>query len=397
VDWLGWLIFLVALLISVMWHETGHFVAAKRFGMKCTQYFIGFGPTLWSFHWGETEYGIKAIPAGGFVKIVGMTSLDEVAPEDEARSFRQHPRWQRLIVLGAGSFMHFVLAFVLIFGLAIGIGIENDNTTSLGTISACVPPNVAALNNDAPCTAHDLKSPSTIAGLHVGDQITSFNGVPVSTWAQLKNVIQKAPAGTAVAITVLRDGKTITLHTKLAGVHGLGGYLGVAPETVFQTASPLGAISYAGSGFWQVIYGTVDAVAQLPAAVPKLFAKSRSSSAAGDVTSVVGLADDTGQAVAAHVGWQYKVSFVLLLIASLNIYVGLLNLLPLLPMDGGHVFAIILERIRAWYARLRGRADPGLIDIQKLIPVSFSIFMLLAFFGVVLMIADIVNPVKIIG
>ena len=138
-DLIGWVIFIVALLFSVMLHETGHFVTAKKFGMKVTRYFVGFGPTIWSTWRGETEYGIKALPFGGFVKIVGMTSLDEVDdPEDEPRSFRRHPAWQRIIVLCAGSFMHFVLAFVLIFGLALGIGIENDNTTQLGTISSCV-------------------------------------------------------------------------------------------------------------------------------------------------------------------------------------------------------------------------------------------------------------------
>ena len=144
-DALGWLIFLVALMVSVMLHETGHFVAAKRFGMKCTRYFVGFGPTLWSTWRGETEYGIKALPVGGFVKIVGMTSMDDVDPEDEERSFRRAPGWQRLIVLAAGSFMHFVIAAVLIFGLALGIGIENANTTQLGTVATCVPPSGSAL------------------------------------------------------------------------------------------------------------------------------------------------------------------------------------------------------------------------------------------------------------
>ena len=160
-DQIGWVIFLVALLFSVMLHESGHFVAAKRFGMKATKYFIGFGPTLWSTTRGETEYGIKALPVGGYVKIIGMTSLDEVDPEDEPRSFRQAPAWQRLIVLAAGSFMHFVLAAVIIFGLAIGIGIENDNTTQLGTVAACVPQSATALNNGAACTASDAE----VAGL----------------------------------------------------------------------------------------------------------------------------------------------------------------------------------------------------------------------------------------
>src|SRR5215467_3714134 len=135
-DLIGWVIFLVALLFSVMLHETGYFVLAKKFGMKCTRYFVGFGPTIWSTRRGETKYGIKALPLGGFVKIVGMHSLDDPDdPADEPRSFRAHPAWQRIAVLCAGSFMHFLLAFVLIFGLALAVGIGNDNTTQLGTIS----------------------------------------------------------------------------------------------------------------------------------------------------------------------------------------------------------------------------------------------------------------------
>ncbi len=395
-DLLGWLIFLFALMFSVMLHETGHFVAAKKFGMKATRYFVGFGPTIWSTHRGETEYGIKALPLGGFVKIVGMTSMDDVDPADEPRSFRQAPGWQRIIVLVAGSFMHFVLAFGLIFCLALGIGIENDNTTQLGLVAACVPPNESALVNGAACTASDPKSPASIAGLRVGDTITSFDGVKVSTWAQLADVIKDAKPGSRVTLTVDRDGRPVTLHTTLAGVTGrTGGYLGIAATTVFQSASPLGAIEYAGTGFGQVIVGSARALAELPAAIPDLFSKNRASTPAGNVSSVVGAAEATGQAVAADVGWQYKVSFVLLLIASLNIFVGALNLLPLHPMDGGHVAVVIYERVRAWLARLRGRPDPGLVDMRKLVPLTFSIFMILVFFGMILILADIVNPVNI--
>ncbi len=395
-DQIGWVIFLVALLLSVMLHESGHFVAAKRFGMKATKYFIGFGPTLWSTTRGETEYGIKALPVGGYVKIIGMTSLDEVDPEDEPRSFRQAPAWQRLIVLAAGSFMHFVLAAVIIFGLAVGIGIENDNTTQLGTVAACVPASEAALNSGAACAPADAKSPAALAGLKVGDQVTSFNGVPVSSWTQLENVIKDAKPGSTVTIGVERAGKPLTLHTTLAAVSGRSGaYLGIAPTTVFQPTSPLGAIRYTGTGFAQVITGSGSALAQLPKAIPSLFAKDRSQTAAGNVSSVVGAARETGQAVAANVGWQYKVSFILLLIASLNIFVGVLNLLPLLPMDGGHIAVVLWEVIRRWLARLRGRADPGLVDYRKLVPVSFSIFLVLVFFGVMLILADIVNPVNI--
>jgi membrane-associated protease RseP (regulator of RpoE activity) len=395
-DWLGWLIFLFALMFSVMLHETGHFLTAKKFGMKVTRYFVGFGPTIWSTYRGDTEYGIKALPLGGFVKIVGMTSMDEVDPEDEPTSFRRAPGWQRLIVLAAGSFMHFVLAAVLIFGLALGIGIENDNTTQLGTVAACVPPNQTDLLNGAPCVSSDPKSPASIAGLRVGDEVTSFNGVKVDNWTQLSNVIKDVKPGTTVPLTVQRDDRSVTLYAKLAGVKGRGGgYLGIAPTTVFQPTSPLGAINYVGTGFNQEITGSADAIAQLPSAVSTLFAKDRAQTAAGNVTSVYGLANDTGQAVAANVGWQYKVSFILLLIASLNIWVGILNLLPLLPMDGGHIAVVIWEMIRGWFARVRGRPNPGLVDYRKLIPVSFSIFMVLVFFSALLILADIVNPVNI--
>src|SRR5579859_3436076 len=198
-DLIGWVIFIVALLFSVMLHETGHFVLAKKFGMKVTRYFVGFGPTIWSTQRGETEYGVKALPLGGFVKIVGMHSLDDLDdPADEPRSFRSHPGWQRILVLCAGSFMHFVLAFLLIFGLAIGIGIENDNTTQLGTVSACVAANTTQLDKGT-CTPSDKPSPARLAGLKTGDQVTAFDGKPVSSWTQLGNEIRQAPAGSEAA------------------------------------------------------------------------------------------------------------------------------------------------------------------------------------------------------
>jgi membrane-associated protease RseP (regulator of RpoE activity) len=397
-DLLGWVIFIVALLFSVMLHETGHFVTAKKFGMKVTRYFVGFGPTLWSTWRGETEYGIKALPFGGFVKIIGMHSLDDVDdPADEPRSFRRQPARQRIIVLCAGSFMHFVLAFLLIFGLALSIGITNQNTTQLGTIIPCVAANTTQLN-DGICTKSDPASPAKRAGLRAGDQVTAFDGTPVSNFAQLGDAILRVPAGSSATITVKRDGRTLTLPVTPATVKGRSGaYLGIVPATVFQVANPVRAAQYSGWAFGQVIVGSAKAVAALPGALPKLFSKDRASSAGGQVSSVIGAAEATGAAVAANIGWQYKVSFVLLLIASLNIFVGIFNMLPLLPLDGGHVAVIVWERIRAWYARLRKRPDPGLVDMAKLLPVSFSIFMVLMFFGIMLVLADIVNPVNLTG
>jgi membrane-associated protease RseP (regulator of RpoE activity) len=395
---IGWVIFIVALLVSVMLHETGHFVLAKRFGMKVTRYFVGFGPTIWSTWRGETEYGIKALPFGGFVKIVGMHSLDDPDdPEDEPRAFRSHPAWQRILVLCAGSAMHFILALVLVFGLALTVGIANDNVTQVGTISPCVPASMTAYNNGS-CTGSHVTSPAELAGLRVGDVVTAFDGRPVSTFTQLTDLIRPLPPGTPVTITVRRDGKLVNLHTNLANVKGRSGsYLGVGPAVVFQVASPLRAIEYSGTTFGQVLVGSGQAVAALPAALPKLFAKDRSSTAGGQVSSVVGAAEATGAEVASSAGWQYKVSFVLLLIASLNIFVGAFNMLPLLPLDGGHIAVIVYERIRAWLARLRGRPDPGLANMAKFLPVSFSLFVVLIFFSLTLVLADIVNPVNIVG
>ncbi len=398
-DALGWLIFLAALMISVMLHETGHFVAAKRFGMKCTQYFIGFGPTIWSTQRGETEYGVKALPLGGFVKITGMTSIDEVDAEDEPRSFRRAPGWQRLIVLGAGSFMHFALAAVIIFGLALGIGVENQITTNqVATVTPCLQPSKAALLNGAACTTDEPKSPAALAGLKVGDTVTAFNGVKMTSWTQLHSAILAAKPGEAVSLTVDRDGRTLVLRTTLAEVPGYGTDLGfdATENTVFQPQSPLGAIGYVGTGFSEVVKGSVTSLAELPGALPDLFNKEkRASTDAGNVSSVYGAARDTGQAVAADVGWKQKVSYILLLIASLNIFVGVFNLLPLLPMDGGHVAVVLWEMVRRWFNRRLHRPDPGLVDYRKLIPVSFGIFVVLVVFGALLIAADIVNPVNI--
>lgn len=395
-DLLGWLIFLVALLFSVMLHEAGHFIMAKRFGMKAPQFMVGFGPTLWSTRRNGTEYGLKLIPLGGYTKITGMTALEDVDPEDEPHSFRRAPGWQRLIVLVAGSCTHFVLAAVLIFGIAIGIGIESDNTTQLGTVATCVPPSETALDNGTPCTASDVRSPAALAGLKVGDQLTSFDGVKVSSWDQLSTVIKDVKPGAPVTIGVDRAGRHLTLHTKLAGVSGrAGGYLGIAPATVFQPASPLAAIDFVGTGFAQTITGTGGVFTHFHSVIANLFSQNRAKTAAGNVVGVVGAAEDTGQAVAANVGWEYKVYFVVLLMASLNIAVGLANQLPLLPLDGGHEWAVIWERTRAWFAKRRGRPDPGLVDYRKLAPVSLSLFAVLAVLILIITYADIVNPVNI--
>jgi membrane-associated protease RseP (regulator of RpoE activity) len=393
---LGILLFVLGILISVILHEAGHFLTAKKFGMKATQFFIGFGPTLWSTARGETEYGVKALPLGAFVRITGMTTLDEVDPADEPRSMRNKPAWQRAIVMVAGSFMHFALAFVLLLILAIGIGQANDNTTTIGSISSCVPANLKAFDQGS-CTHSQGAAPAKEAGIKPGDKIIAIDGKPVHNWTQLGTAIRAQPAGQPMAVTVQRDGQELTLYPKPATVPGRdGSYLGIGDAVIFTRSNPIAAVTFAGSAFGQVLTGSAEAVAKLPAAIPDLFAKDRAKTPAANVSSMVGAADIAGQAVASSGGWRYTVSDLLLILISINIFIGAVNLLPLLPLDGGHLAVIFYERIRAWLARLRGKPDPGLVDLQKLIPVSVGVFVLLIGLGVLLMAADIFNPVHLV-
>jgi membrane-associated protease RseP (regulator of RpoE activity) len=388
---LGVAIFIVALLASIMLHEAGHFVTAKAFGMKATQFFIGFGRTLWSRQKGETEYGVKAIPAGGFVKIVGMTDLEDVDPADEPRSFRKQPGWQRIIVLGAGSFMHFVLALVLLFIIAAGIGLETASAgTAVGAVESCVPTNVTS-----GCAKGDPASPARHAGVKVGDRIVSIAGIRVTSWTQMGKAIRAQHVGASIPVVVQRHGQLVTLHATLATLRGHGSYLGVSPLAVFRRVGPGGAVTYAGHEFWTMLSGSASVVASLPRAIPDLFAKNRANGPGGQVTSVVGAGNVTGQVLEARIGWQPKAGLVLLIIASLNIFVGAFNLLPLLPLDGGHLAVVIYERARAWLARLLGRPDPGPVDFRRLVPVSVGVFALLVGIGLLLIMADLVNPVHL--
>jgi membrane-associated protease RseP (regulator of RpoE activity) len=393
---LGVVIFVAAVLISVVLHELGHFLTAKKFGMKVTQFFVGFGNTLWSTRRGETEYGVKSLPFGAFVRITGMTTFDEVAPEDEARAMRNKPRWQRAIVMVAGSFMHFALAFVLLIGLALIVGQANSNTTTIGSVSSCVPASVKAFD-DGSCAHSQGAAPARAAGIQANDKIIAIAGKPVHTWTQLGADIRALPAGKPVPVVVQRGGTQLTLHVTPATIPGRhGSYLGIDDALIFQRAGPVGALSFAGSAFGQVLTGSADAIAKLPSALPDLFAKDRSRTPAGNVSSVVGVANIAGQAVAAGGGWRVIVSDLLLIVISLNIFIGAFNLLPLLPLDGGHLAVIVYEQVRAWFARLRGRPDPGLADLQRLVPVSVGVFALLIGFGVLLMAADIFNPVHLV-
>jgi membrane-associated protease RseP (regulator of RpoE activity) len=394
---LGVLIFVVALLVSVMLHEFGHFITAKKFRMRVTQFFVGFGRTLWSTFRGETEYGVKALPVGGFVKIVGMTSAEDVDVADEPRSFRAKPGWQRIIVLAAGSFMHLALAFVLFFLVAFAIGQANENTNVVSTITSCVPASAQALGSANPCPGHSAaKSPAAVAGLRQGDKIISVAGRSVGTWNQLHTALTGLPTNSAVPLVIQRGGHVLHRQITLAKIPGRSvPFLGVEPAVLYERSTFLGGWSYAGDQFANTITASASAIARLPSAIPDLFSKNRASTPAGQVSSVVGVGNVTGQVIQAALPWQAKLAVVLEIVASLNIFVGLFNLLPLLPLDGGHLAVVIYERLRAWFSRLIGRPDPGLVDIQRLVPVSLLVFGVLVLFGTLLIAADIFNPVHL--
>jgi membrane-associated protease RseP (regulator of RpoE activity) len=392
---LGVVIFIVGLVLSVILHELGHFLAAKKFGMKATQFFIGFGPTLWSTTRGETEYGVKAFPLVAFVRITGMTTMDEVDPADEPRAMRNKPRWQRAIVMVAGSFMHFAFAFVLLLFLAWGIGQQApSNSTTVGSVSSCTPVSQKALE-DQSCAGAKRASPARMAGLKAGDKIIAIDGKPARNWTQLGRAIRAQPSGKPVPVTVLRDGKRLTLNLSLAAVpHYKGSYMGIDETVVFQTYSPVGGVTFAGSTFGEYLTGSAKAAGQLPGEVSHLFS-SHNNNQQG-VSSVVGVAQVAGEVTEYGGGWQYTAWDLLAIIASVNIFLGAFNLLPLLPMDGGHLAMLGYEEVRGRLAQLRGRPDPGVANLQPLIPVSATVIVLLIGLSLVLMAANLFNPIHLI-
>jgi membrane-associated protease RseP (regulator of RpoE activity) len=391
---IGVLIFVVAILVSIMLHEAGHFATAKAFGMKATQFFVGFGTTVWSFRRGETEYGVKSLPLGGFVKILGMTSMEEdVDPADEPRSFRSKPGWQRVIVLSAGSFMHFTIAFVLLWVLYAGIG-SLDPKSTIVTVSSCVPSGPAAK-----CAPGDPGSPAAKAGIRTGDQIVAVAGQPVHGYLNLIATIRKQKPGAPVRLTLVRDGKRMDVTAVLAqpswDKKKNVAFLGVSQVPVYTRSGPIQALGQAGSGFGTVVSESVTGLARIPCALPVLFSRNRSTSACGQISSVVGAASVTGQVVAHGYDWRETVADIMGIVISVNIFVGIFNLLPLLPLDGGHIAIVLYERARASVARWRRRPDPGLVDISKLIPVSVGVFAVLICLSLLLVAADIFNPLNL--
>jgi membrane-associated protease RseP (regulator of RpoE activity) len=229
-----------------------------------------------------------------------------------------------------------------------------------------------------------------------GDRIVSVAGQRVRSWNQLHALLAAQPARLPIPVVVRRAGHTLTLQVRLAEVPGRSvPYLGVDQAVVYQRSGFFGAWGYAGDQFAYTLTSSASAIGKLPSAIPDLFSANRSHTAAGQVSSVVGVGEVTGDVVQAALPWQAKLSVVLYLVASLNIFVGAFNLLPLLPLDGGHLAVVIFERLRAWFNRLRGRPDPGLVDIQRLVPLSLLVFAVLVGLSTLLIAADIFNPVHL--
>ncbi len=364
------LLFLVIIVPMVLFHEWGHYVTARRFGMSVREFFLGFGPRLWSFRRGETEYGIKALfPLGGYVKIVGFGVDEDVRPEEVGRTFRDKPAWQRAIVLVAGSTTHFVTALVLMFVVLVAVGVPAPATT-LGAV-------------EKGSAAEDV-------GLRAGDRLVSVAGVSVRTWDDAQDALRARP-GQDVVVRFERGGRVREVTAHLGSVESEGrriGRLGVVPGERYERVSPLRAVPETFARFG-------DAVTFFVGALAKTFSPSNLRCLAEQVTggrcrTDYRFSSPVGIASAAEQSASRGIFTFLWLVISINVFVGFFNLLPLLPLDGGHLFVLALETVAT---KIRRR--PVRIDERVLLPfaIGFLGLMLMLFFSAVYL--DITSPVKL--
>jgi membrane-associated protease RseP (regulator of RpoE activity) len=426
----GVLLFTVGVAVSIGLHEVGHLVPGKLYNVKITQYFVGFGRTIWSRRRGETEYGLKAIPLGGYVKLVGMlppavdqdpekvrsthtgmfaqlvsdarsAEYEHVSPEDHDRLFYKLPWWKRIVIMGSGVSINLVIAFGLFAVVFMGYG-TTEATTTVSTVSECVK--VVRIDHEpGPCTAKDPITPALKAGIRQGDRIVSFNGTAITSYRQLQRLI-RANADSDAQLVVARDGATRTVHTSTV-VNGLpslddfdktvdAGFLGITPAKVRDRQDLGYVVRFMADGTWE----TLKSIGAMP---QKVFHVSRAALGleerdSDSPMSVVGAGRVAGEFASDDENSPANRFFsVLLLLAGLNLFLGLVNLVPLPPFDGAGIATTLYEASRRGIARLLGRPDPGAVDAAKLLPVTYVVATLLLVMTVILVYADIVAPVSV--
>jgi membrane-associated protease RseP (regulator of RpoE activity) len=376
---LGILAFVFALLLSVMVHEFGHYITARKYGMWVSEFFVGFGKRIWSVQRGETEFGVKAIPAGGYCKIEGMSPNDEMPEGQEDRAFYKASSVKKLVVLGAGSFLHFVLGFVLLLTLFAGIGTNQV----LPVINEVVP-----------------NSAAQAAGILPGDEIVSINGKKVTEWYKDVEVIRQSK-GSELTLVLSRNGEEITVNTsaRLTDLDGTKRYvLGIVNDVGLKRSGLLVSIKNSATVTKDFLVESVKSLGKLPEKIPALWGATVRGEErdANGLVGVVGVARVSGEAVGSDkLTPMERLATFVLIVASLNIFVGVFNLLPILPLDGGHMAVAIADSIRALFARLRGRPRPAPIDVTVLTPITMVVFVVLATLTLLLLVADVINPVTL--
>ncbi|MET8226152.1 site-2 protease family protein [Streptomyces sp. NPDC005301] len=426
---LGIVVFAVGLLISIAWHELGHLSTAKLFGIRVPQYMVGFGPTVWSRKKGETEYGVKAIPLGGYIRMIGMfppgpdgkiearstspfrgmiedarsAAFEELKPGDETRLFYTRKPWKRVIVMFAGPFMNLILAVAIFLGVMMTFGI-NTQTTTVGRVSDCV---IQQSENRTKCAKGDQPAPAKAAGLKLGDKIVAFDGKPVEDWSSLQSDIRANP-GEDVTLTVDRKGERLDLtahliRNQVSKTDGNGGYVqGKYVYAGFLGFTPASGIVEQSFGesvdrMGDMMQNGVESLISLPGKVPALWdaAFGDGPREADSPMGVVGAARVGGDVFTLDIPASQQIAMMLFLVAGFNLSLFLFNMLPLLPLDGGHIAGALWESLRRTAAKVLRRPDPGPFDVAKLMPVAYVVAGIFVCFTLLVLIADVVNPVRI--
>lgn len=381
-----WFVFAMGILAAIFLHELGHYLTARWTGMKATQFFIGFGPRVWSFRRGETEYGLRLLPLGAFVRIIGMNSMDDVPAEDEGRTYRSKSYPRRLLVISAGSIMHVVQAVLLLFVVYVADGEQVQRPGA----------EVAAPADGASADEQTVTGPALAAGVQPGDVIVAIDGQPVADSASLGRTVRTHEAGSTVTVSVLRDGQplelTATLGTREAGdgvPADLVGtpILGVATGGYYETVEHgvLGAAANSVTDLFPVAWDSTQGVVK---ALNPVNVFTHLTGTNDDITTrpttlvgVTGVSDDVGE--------SQGIFGVLFLLAVLNVFVGVFNMFPLLPLDGGHAAIATYERIREF--RLR-RGERYHADVARLMPFAMAVVTLLGFLFLSGLYLDITDP-----